>query len=106
MSAATGNLYVDNDNTILLEDLYDTVAADFIDDATVTWVLTDTAGATVASGSLTYVATTDGTYRGNIEEDEDLTAGAVYELTVTAAASGDRNGEWNCKYTAKKRQNT
>lgn len=106
MSASAGNLYIDNDNTIVLEDVYDTIAAEFIDDATVAWTLKDAAGATITSGSLTYVPLTDATYRGNIEEDVDLTQGAVYELTVTVTASGDRYGEWNHKYPAKKRQNT
>ena len=106
MSASAGQLYVDNDNTILLEDLYDTVGAAYITDATVTWVLKNAAGTTITSGSLSYVTGTSGTYRGNIEEDTALTVGAVYELTVTAAASGDRNGEWNYKYPGKKRQNT
>ena len=91
-------LLVNNDNDVELKELSDRRDGEVINDATVTYTLKTTGGATVTTGSLTYVADSSGSYRGTIESSVSLTAEQEYRLTVTAV-HGTINGEWTipCK---------
>lgn len=62
----------------------------YVNDATVTFALKDAAGNAVsgASGSLSYVADSDGRYEGVLESTVSLIIGATYYLEITAVASG------------------
>lgn len=107
MSTSKGQLYVANDNVVWLEGLYDNVSAEYVNDATVTYRLLDSSGTVViTSTSMTYKTASNGVYYGTIEEDAALTVGSKYTVEVTASASSDRVGEWNCEYYAKQRGRT
>ena len=99
----TGDLFIGNDNTIELDGLYDNVSAGYVNDATLSLVIRDLEGTLISTVSMSYVATTNGNYRGNIEEDIVIVAGEVYALTITATASGDRVGSWRAQKSAKYR---
>lgn len=62
----------------------------YLNDATVTWELTDSNGSTVDSGTCDYQTGSNGTYLGTIESDttSGLTLNTLYTLTVTLSASG------------------
>jgi hypothetical protein len=99
-----GHLYIGSDNLVEWDGLYDNVLAAYINDATVAFALKPAAGgANVASGSMAYVASSDGLYRGTIEDGTTLTAGTKYALEVTATASGDRVDFRRIEYVAKYR---
>jgi hypothetical protein len=99
-----GHLYVGSDNLVEWDGLLDNLTEEYINDATIAFVLKPAAGGSnVASGSLDYVADSDGLYRGTIEEDTSLTVGTKYALEVTATASGDRVDFRRIEYTARYR---
>lgn len=66
----------------------------FLNSGTCTYTLKDSEGATIDSGSLDYVAASDGDYYGVIESSVtgDLEDGGEYFLTITFA-SGAMNDE-------------
>ena len=105
-----GNLFIGEDNLVFWGDrripmsgLYDNNLEQFINDATVTFTLKDSAGSAVsgASGiSMSYVTGSKGVYEGVLEDGVSLTAGSTYYLEITATASGDRVGFRRIPYTA------
>lgn len=113
MPEAPGQLTIDSDHGIMWSGLYDWVAmkqagrdspaaADYIDDATITWVIRaaaadgsyDSAGALVTNGggTMSYITDSNGDYIGTIEDGASLTLGSTYWVIATATASGDRIG--------------
>jgi len=121
MTDSEGNLFVNEDGEISWEGLHDRVAmkqagrsvpatADYVNDATITWVIRaaaasgdfDPTGALVANGggTMTYVTGSNGCYVGTIEDDAALTIGMTYWVVVSMAASGDRVGSRKLKYVA------
>lgn len=88
-------IYIGNDNLITLKGLYDVVAGAYANSATVTWTITHNGGPNIASGTLTYVAGSRGTYTGVIEEDVNFTGHPHYHLNVTADAGSDRIAYWS-----------
>ena len=90
-----------SDNLVSLSSLYDTVASSYINNATVSGVLTDYTGATVTTVSLSYVSASNGNYRGTLPASvtATLTIGPIYYLTVSATVSSsvvwvDRQGHY------------
>lgn len=105
-----GHLYIGQDNMVFWGDrnvpksgLYDNNLEKFINDATVTFTLKDSAGSTVSGASaqsMTYVTGTKGVYEGTLEDGVSLTENSVYYLEITATASGDRVGFRRLSYIA------
>lgn len=100
------DLYIGNDNLVTLDRLLDKATNQYINDATVTFDLrTDysPSGTSVASGTLEYVAGSNGKYQAVIEEDTTLTEGTTYYQEITVAASSDRVAKWQTPRTARRR---
>lgn len=100
-------VYVANTNVIELSGLKSAIEDDFVNDATVTVTVKDEAGAEVAGQSwpetMAYVASSDGLYRGIIEDDVELTAGTTYVAHVEVDAGVDRVGHWEFNFVPKTR---
>lgn len=100
-------LYVGNDMVVEVRNLAEEITGDSINDATVTCTLTDSAGANVTGMTwpltLAYVAESDGTYRGTIEYDTAVVAGAMYTLTVSVSAGTGYRGQWQIPCVARAR---
>lgn len=79
-------LYVDSDNLIVADGLKDLAQNVFINDGTVTGLLIDSAGATVASSTFTlnYKAGSDGKYQGTLLKTVALVEGDSYSIQITA----------------------
>lgn len=113
MPDSLGNVYIDEDNAIWLRGLYDQLAdsgaGGYVNDATVTWVFRaasadgsyNAAGALVsnAGGTMTYKTGSNGEYYGTIEDNAAFTAGTAYWCVVTITASGDVIGSRKIPYT-------
>ncbi len=106
---AGGKLFIGEDSVVFWGDrhnrgtgLYDSNLGSYVNDATVTFVLKDSGGNFVGSGSgnCSYVTDTNGVYEGVLEDGVALTEGGVYYLEVTATASSDRIGFRRLRYTA------
>lgn len=110
---AGGILAIGGDNTVFWGDpnthgsgLYDPTTGAFVNDATLTFTLKDSAGSAVngaSSVSMTYVSGTNGCYRGTMEDNVSLTENATYYLEGTATASSDRIGFRRKSYKAQYR---
>jgi hypothetical protein len=106
-----GNLYISEDNVVFwgdpdtfLEGLYDRVTKSYVNDATLTFTLKNSAGSAVSGASavsMTYVSGTNGCYQGVLEDGVSLTEGSTYYLEITATASSDRIGFRRLTYQAK-----
>lgn len=99
-------LYKLNDQYIQIEGLVDGLnSASFFNAATVTATLKDRSGNIVTgvnAVTLSYVAATNGNYRGAIQETFDPTAGGGYTLYIDAVQSGVV-GHWEIKTEVKVR---
>lgn len=93
----TDNIYINNDNRVVLTGLKNESSGNFENSATVTMTLYDSSGNTVSGqswpASLSYIAASNGNYEGTLDDGLSLTEGADYEVRVTATASG-ATGEW------------
>lgn len=97
-----GQLFIGQDNTVFWGDraipnsgLYDNNLEQFVNNATVTFTLKDSAGSAVSGAtavSMSYVTGTKGVYEGTLEDGVSLTENSTYYLEITATASGDRVG--------------
>jgi hypothetical protein len=105
-----GNLYIGEDLLVFWGDrhvpgsgLYDESTESFVNDATVTFALKNSAGSTVSgsTGTCTYVSGSNGCYEGVLEDSVSLTENSTYYLEVTATASSDRIGFRRISYIAK-----
>ena len=84
------DIYINEDNLVAWDAMADGTDSSFVNDATVTYNLTDTGGTSMATGSLAYVAASSGKYQGTIQKSDaaNLAAGTQYVLEVIAASSG------------------
>ncbi len=85
--------WIDTDNAIQLTGLKDVVTDQYVNNATVSAVLTDADGDSVSGAdsiSLAYTSGSDGDYVGEIAYGASLTEGQQYTLTITASGSGFR----------------
>lgn len=96
-----------NDNLIELAGLKDELTEAFVNDATVTAVMKDAAGANVAGQSwplvMPYISGSDGIYRGVLDADLDLAVGDRVTVEVTITASGGREAFFAKKLRVKER---
>ncbi len=84
-------LYQSNDQYIEIDQLADGITGAFVNGATVTVTLKDSAGAIVtgiSSLALSYVAASSGKYRGQVEDTFNPTKGGGYILHVNADNGG------------------
>jgi len=92
------SLYIDSDNLVTLDALYDNAAAEYVNDATVTVTLTDRAGNEVSGETwpvtLSYVAGSDGKYRGTLSDSLSLSANRRYTAKVTADGGAGKARTW------------
>jgi hypothetical protein len=81
-------IYFNCDHTVTVTGLR-VGSATYLNDATVTYALKTASGTSVSTGTLTYVAASNGNYSGSIESSVTgtLTVGAMYVLEVTAVES-------------------
>ena len=96
-------LYVGNDNLLSWTNMKLASTQQYVNDATVTSVLKDSTGSTVASSSITWTYFTPGTYDGVLPSTVTLLVGQTYYLEVTAAsgsATGFRRVECTAQYLA------
>jgi hypothetical protein len=100
------DVYVGNDNVITLTGLQNVNTGAYITGATVTGQLKTWAGTNVGTSiTLSYVAASDGDYRGTIEEDVSITAGKAYWLYVDVDAGSDLKAHWELPLSAVRRSN-
>lgn len=78
------NAIINSTNTLKIAGLSSDLG--FENSATVSYVLNDSAGSEVDSGSLAYVAASNGDYTATIAESVPLVAGRKYELIITATS--------------------
>jgi len=102
-------LYVGNTSIIELDGLADQDGV-YQNDATVTLQsLVDKRTGVAVSGvtvplTLSYVASSNGKYRGTIPHDVDVTAGRVYIATILAISSAGLRAQWAETVLAQVRQ--
>ncbi|TIN84352.1 hypothetical protein [Mesorhizobium sp.] len=100
-------VYVGNTNVIELSGLKSAVEGTFVNDASVTVTVKDKDGANVSGQSwpadMAYVASSDGLYRGILEDDLALTEGEAYVAHVDADAGANRVGHWEFNFKARTR---
>lgn len=84
---ATTPLYIGADHDVTLEGLSAAATATYLNAATVTWNLKDRFNESVTTGTLDYVAASNGNYAGIIQSTitSALTPGALYYLEVTSS---------------------
>lgn len=79
----------------------------YINDATITYAVKDSAGATVSggTGTLSYVTGSNGDYKGTIPDSVTslLTENALYDVVITARESGVIILVYYFRYRARKR---
>lgn len=76
---------IGSDNIVRLDKLKDASADAYVNSATVTFTLKDSAGGVVQGPTaMSYIASSDGRYEGLIQDTLTLTENAAYTLEVTA----------------------
>jgi hypothetical protein len=100
-------LYLGNDMILELDALKNAVTDAFINNATVSVTLTDSAGEDVTGETwpltMSYVAASDGKYRAVLQDTLPLIKNKRYKATVNAVGSGLK-GNWEIDVIAKVRQ--
>lgn len=90
-------LYIDNSNRLVLEGLQDEDSGAYLNAATVVATLYDENDVEVVGQTwplnLSYVAASNGDYRGTLDYDLQLTEDALYYAHITAT-SGSLQGSW------------
>jgi hypothetical protein len=79
---------VGSDNDVIIDGLKVEETGLYVNNATVTGILQNGSGATVASFTLEYQTGSDGRYVGTVPASTVLTAGTTYTAVVTCEASG------------------
>jgi len=79
------NIYIGCDNLIKYTGAKDSDSGTYLNTGTCSYTLTDSAGATIGSGTLSYVAASNGNYEAIVDAVVAalLEDGAIYTLTVT-----------------------
>ena len=84
-------IYMSADCLVSWEGMQNESTDAYINDATVTFTLKDSAGVAVSGAedvSMTYQSATDGNYHGVLESTVTLTESAHYHLELTATSGG------------------
>jgi len=102
-------IYEGNDMVLELRGLQGEVSGDYIDTATVTVTLTDSAGAEVAGETwplaMPYVTGSNGKYRATLADTLTLTVGQKYTATISADAGAGLKAKWVEKLVCQQRSN-
>ena len=78
----------------------DAAAGTYINDATVTATIKTKSGSTVAGPiAMSYVAASNGLYRGTIADDLAVTLGVSYVAEITADGGAGLKGAWSFPFT-------
>ncbi len=80
-------LYIGEDNLIEWVDMIRADTGAYVNDATVAFTVKNSGGTTVASGSCSYVAASDGLYQGIADAATVLTDGEQYTIELTASGT-------------------
>jgi hypothetical protein len=100
-------IWIDNDNNIRLKELTLDDTGNYINTATVSVTLTTVAGSQVPGMSwphpMSYVAGSNGTYLGVLEETLVMTKGATY-IAVVDVTDGSSVGKFKKKVIAYERE--
>ena len=99
-------LFIDNANEVIVDGLKGSgLGETYVSGATVTAILFDVAGVTVANSpiSLVFESGSAGIYEGTLPSTVVLAQGAEYDLVVTAL-SGVDIAEWRRRYVANYRR--
>ncbi len=96
---ASSPWYIGSDKSIVITGLSGTNIAGttaYLNSATITWFLYDPDGDEVTNGTMTYVAASNGNYRGVVESTvtSTLTKGAIYKLKVVIVQGGFNDERW------------
>ncbi|MDX8513529.1 hypothetical protein [Mesorhizobium captivum] len=101
-------VYVGNTNIIELTGLKSAVEGTYVNDADVTVTVKDADGNAVAGqtwpAAMTYVAASNGNYRGILEDDLALVDGTTYFAHIDADAGANRIGHWEFAFVPKTRR--
>lgn len=93
-----------NDNLIEVDELKDEVAGSFLNAATVTADLKDSAGAAIGSTiTLTYVAASNGKYQGTVPDTLVVNLGDRIIAEITADSGPDKRAFWIVGLVVEKR---
>lgn len=85
--------YIGSDNLIVLTGLYDLIDANYINDATIkAEIFAHSAPETQIGGDITlsYIAGSDGNYRGQLANDVALVIDTLYILVVTVTIDNNQ----------------
>ncbi len=100
-------LYKENDQVIELSGLKDAIADTFINDATVTASIVDSAGDDLAGmtfpATMTYVSGSEGVYRVTLEETLVVNVGQFVKAIIIAI-KGSLQGKWTIDMQANIRE--
>ena len=100
-------LYIDNDLVVEVNGLQEPTESAYQNSATVTCTIQDRSGTAVSGVSwpltLSYVAASDGIYRGTVDSTASFVEGAQYEAVITAV-SGTLDAKWTVPCIANTRR--
>jgi hypothetical protein len=82
-------LYINASNIIYLNGLYDNISETYVNNASVTYTITDNSSTPVATGSLAYISTTNGNYSVQLASNLSLINNTQYTVTVVAVYGGN-----------------
>lgn len=101
-------LYLGSDMLFEMAGLRDQVTGDYLNAATVTVTLKDSAGVNVTGETwplaLAYVTSSNGVYRATLKDTLSLTANARYVATVIADAGSGKTARWELDVVARTRR--
>lgn len=100
-------LYMQNDNLLQITGLQDAATGSYINDATVTVTLKDSADVEVTGQSwpttLGYVASSNGDYQATLSDQLALIDKADYVAEITADGGSGLKGFWTLRVRARER---
>lgn len=98
--------YVESDNLITLTGLKNEATGSYVNSATVTATVKDLDGTQLAGQTwpttMSYVSSSNGNYRGTLEDGASLVAGTMYVVEITADAGSDLIRKWYRNFRAEK----
>jgi hypothetical protein len=99
-------IYIGNAHGLIVDGLRDAITGAYQNSATVAWALLQTDGTSIATGSYSYVAASNGEYTGEIPaaNTSGLTEGTDYHVRVTATVGGVQAAQWRLVRRAAYRQ--
>lgn len=95
-------IYVAQDNLLRADSLRLATTGAYVNSGTVTWQVKTAAGVLLASGSLAYVAASNGRWQGTLDAADAalLTAGETYYLEIRIGDGAGSDGFRRCQLLA------